>query len=134
MAAGIRAHTMIEKRHFTRIGFDASARLICNDQDWATHLLDISLKGALVEQPPASDLSLNTSVELNLLLSDEETEIMIRGHIAHQEAKHIGIEFDHMDVDSASHLRRLIELNTGSETLLERELEALIHRHSHPAS
>ena len=126
---------MIEKRQFTRVGFDASARLICDEQDWATHLLDISLKGALIRQPRgAANLRLNDSVELNLLLSDEETELFMRGHIAHLEAGHIGIECEHLDVDSASHLRRLIELNTGSEALLERELEALIHCHSHPAS
>lgn len=125
---------MIEKRQFTRVGFDASAHLIHKEQDWPTHLLDISLKGALIEQPDQSDLNLGDKIELNLLLSDEETEIFIQGHVAHKEARHIGIECEQLDVDSASHLRRLIELNTGNASLLERELEALIHLHNESKS
>jgi len=31
----------------------------------------------------------------------------------------------HIDLDSISHLRRLVELNLGDEALLERELAAL---------
>jgi len=31
-----------------------------------------------------------------------------------------------IDVDSMTHLRRLIELNLGDPTLLERELKALV--------
>lgn len=117
---------MIEKRHFTRIAFDASARLITEDNDWASKLLDISLKGALVKQPTECDLKKGDSVTLYLLLSDEETEIRMQGHIAHQESDHLGIVCDHLDVESASHLRRIVELNTGNEALLEREIEALI--------
>lgn len=118
---------MMEKRQFTRIAFDASARLIHDEQNWSTHLLDISLKGALIELPKAADLHKGDSVTLYLLLSDEETEISMEGHIAHQEKGHIGLVCDNLDVDSASHLRRIVELNTGNERLLEREFEALVN-------
>ena len=117
---------MIEKRQFTRIAFDARARLLQNESDWPTQLLDISLKGALVRQPQGGHLEANQPVSLYLLLSDEETEIRMDGQIAHQDSEHIGIVCQHIDVDSASHLRRIVELNTGSELLLEREFDALI--------
>ena len=117
---------MIEKRNFTRIAFDASARLIRGDSDWSTQLLDISLKGALVKLPNDSNLQSNDPVTLYLLLSDEETEIRMEGHVAHVEQEHVGMVCDHLDVDSASHLRRIVELNTGNEALLEREIEALV--------
>ncbi|MGB1059017.1 MAG: hypothetical protein ACPGZU_02735, partial [Ketobacter sp.] len=45
---------------------------------------------------------------------------------AHLEGNRTGIACDHIDVDSASHLRRIVELNTGNEALLEREIEALV--------
>jgi hypothetical protein len=117
---------MIEKRHFTRIAFDARARLLQGESDWSTQLLDISLKGALVAQPDGTALHQGEPVSLYLLLSDDETEIRMDGHVVHQEQGHLGIVCDHIDVDSASHLRRIVELNTGSETLLEREFDALV--------
>ena len=117
---------MIEKRHFTRIAFDARARLMQGESDWPTQLLDISLKGALVEQPEQAELKKGDPVSLYLLLSDEETEIRMEGRVAHQEGGHLGMVCEHLDVDSASHLRRIVELNTGSEALLEREFDALV--------
>ena len=117
---------MIEKRQFTRIAFDASASLSHAGQEWSAQLLDISLKGVLMDLPQAGSLSINTEVSVNMLLSDGETEIQMDGHVAHIEGQHVGIACDHVDVDSASHLRRIVELNTGNEELLERELEALV--------
>ncbi|MVF11425.1 PilZ domain-containing protein [Ketobacter sp. MCCC 1A13808] len=118
---------MIEKRNFTRIAFDANARLHKGEESCPTKLLDISLKGALVKQPEALPLSKDDQVTLYLLLSDEETEICMQGKVAHLAAEQVGIVCEHIDVDSASHLRRIVELNTGSEFLLEREIEALIN-------
>jgi hypothetical protein len=37
----------------------------------------------------------------------------------------LGFVCRHIDLDSISHLRRLVELNLGDEQLLERELAAL---------
>ena len=117
---------MIEKRNFTRIAFDASARLIRGENDWPAKLLDISLKGALLEQTVDCGLEIDDPVSVYLLLSDEETEIRLEGHVAHLEGNRTGIACDHIDVDSASHLRRIVDLNTGNEALLEREIEALV--------
>lgn len=117
---------MIEKRHFTRIAFDARARLQQGESDWPTRLLDISLKGAMVSQPENAMLDKDLRVSLHLLLSDEETEICMDGHVAHMGQGLVGVVCDHIDVDSASHLRRIVELNTGSESLLEREFDALV--------
>ena len=40
-----------QMRHFTRVPFDCEARLISGRQSWPTHLIDISLKGALISLP-----------------------------------------------------------------------------------
>jgi hypothetical protein len=37
----------------------------------------------------------------------------------------LGFVCRHIDLESISHLRRLVELNLGDESLLERELAAL---------
>lgn len=117
---------MVEKRQFTRIAFDARARLRQGASDWPTHLLDISLKGAMVSRPAEAALDQDLPVSLYLLLSDGETEIHMGGRVAHVSPTLVGVVCDHIDVDSASHLRRIVELNTGSEALLEREFDALV--------
>ena len=118
---------MTEKRNFTRIQFDAIATLMTKDGPWDTKIIDISLKGALIQRPENAQLSDGDEVVLKLTLSDNNTQIEVDGKITHVEDNHIGMVCEHMDVDSASHLRRIVELNTGNSELLERELEALSH-------
>lgn len=118
---------MKEKRNFTRIEFDAIATLSVGDGYWDTKVLDISLKGALISAPDEAQLATGQQVELNLTLSDNTTHILMKGKLSHHHAGRIGVVCEHIDVESASHLRRIVELNTGDESLLEREFEALSH-------
>ena len=118
---------MTEKRHFTRIQFDASAVLKSGEHQWDTRILDISMKGALVEQPANTEPAIDQDVTLTLTLSDNITQITMEGKIAHIENRTLGVVCEHIDVDSVSHLRRIVELNTGNPDLLERELDALSH-------
>jgi hypothetical protein len=46
--------------------------------------------------------------------------------LVHDDHNQLGFHCSHIDVDSISHLRRLIELNLGDEAELERELAALL--------
>lgn len=120
---------MKEKRHFTRIHFDAVAKLSNEQGEWDTQIIDISLKGALVSAPKEVHLQATTQVELTLTLSDATTRISMHGRISHLAGERLGIACEHMDVESVSHLRRLVELNIGDDSLLERELEALAGVH-----
>jgi hypothetical protein len=45
--------------------------------------------------------------------------------VAHVEDQHIGFRCEHIDLDSITHLRRLVELNVGDTDILYRELSAL---------
>ena len=116
---------MTEKRNFTRVEFDAIATIETEGGTWDTKIIDISLKGALIQKPKDAQLSTGDDAVLKLTLSDNNTQIEVNGKITHIEKEHIGIVCEHIDVDSASHLRRIVELNTGNSELLERELEAL---------
>jgi hypothetical protein len=40
-----------ERRRFKRIAFDAKTELSQGDRTWTVHLLDLSLKGLLIEKP-----------------------------------------------------------------------------------
>jgi hypothetical protein len=50
----------------------------------------------------------------------------MQGSIIHSETDQIGFRCDHIDLESISHLKRLVELNLGDEAALERELHELV--------
>lgn len=113
-----------EQRNFSRIPFDSEVNIIKDDTGWKSTLLDISLKGALVHKPEGWDASIDDSCILEITLG-EDTIIKMEGKVAHIESEQIGFRCEHIDLDSISHLRRLVELNTCDEDLLTRELHAL---------
>lgn len=43
---------------------------------------------------------------------------------------YLRMNIHHIDIDSASHLKRLVELNVGTDELLHRELEHLTDLHN----
>jgi hypothetical protein len=114
-----------EKRHFTRIPFEAAAHLASGKQKWISKMLDISLKGVLVERPRDWAIPVGQTVQVALELQDSDVTISMDAVVAHIEHNHIGFACKHIDLDSISHLRRLIELNLGDPELLNRELAAL---------
>lgn len=61
-------------------------------------------------------------------VGDESTDIHIAmaGELAHVEAGHAGVLCRSIDLESITHLRRLIEVNLGDPAASERELKALI--------
>ncbi len=118
-----------EARHFSRISFHADVALhihLINEVQTA-HLLDISLKGALVQTDKVIDRPITgRSCTMTLSLGRDGENITMKGDVVHQEGAQIGIECLHIDLDSITSLRRLVELNTGDEQLLERELGEML--------
>lgn len=64
-------------------------------------------------------------MEITLQLAGDEVQINLAIIVVHHENDHIGFKTEHMDLDTATNLRRLVELNLGDENLLERELSEL---------
>lgn len=117
---------MNEKRRFSRIPFDAEARITGPGVDVTTQLLDISLKGVLIARPDNWQGKTGQRYTLELTLGSSGTVISMDIEIMHEEAARIGGQCTHIDLESISHLRRLVELNLGDEGILDRELHALI--------
>jgi hypothetical protein len=114
-----------EPRHFSRIPFQADVQLHFHlaTEVQTAHLLDISLKGALVETiQPITNAYKGKICRMDLPLGKGGEHITMDGKVVHQEGQLIGIECQHIDLDSMINLRRLVELNMGDEKLLEREL------------
>jgi len=115
-----------EKRRFHRISFDAGCELHCRDSVWLSEVLDISLKGILVKRPENWDVQLKEPCEVVILLGDHETGIVMAVELRHIENHRLGFKCQYIDLESASHLKRLVELNLGDQALLEREFARLI--------
>jgi hypothetical protein len=112
-------------RHFSRVAFDAPVSLHLPDRTLSVHLIDIALKGALVETNAAQTLVLQAPCRLVLPLTEGGDSIEMRGKIVHLEGLHVGIECQEIDVVSLTRLRRLIELNASDPSLVDRELSHL---------
>jgi hypothetical protein len=114
----------MEHRRFSRISFPGPAQLSTQGQSYDTELLDISLNGALVRRPELWPQS-TTSVTLRLPLAETEAEIVMNATVVHQNDQQLGLHCEAIDLESISHLKRLVQLNLGNEHLLERELSEL---------
>ena len=117
-----------EQRHFTRIPFNASVSIIHSSTGKKTtaELIDISFKGVLLEKPSDWKIEIGEHYTVHFQLGSDEVEINLAVSAVHSEEDHIGFKTEHMDLDSATHLRKIVELNLGNESLLERELSELV--------
>ncbi|WP_085726105.1 PilZ domain-containing protein [Pseudomonas sp. R37(2017)] len=114
-----------ERRRFKRIAFDARTELSQGKHTWPVKLIDLSLKGLLIERPvpwlgnPWQDFL----VDIHL---SEEADITMDVQLAHDNHGQLGFTCLHISLESIERLRRLIELNLADPQELERELGALI--------
>ncbi|RBW48171.1 PilZ domain-containing protein [Marinobacter sp. F3R11] len=115
-----------EKRKFHRITFDAPCELHALESMWTTEVLDISMKGVLVRRPEGWNVPLSQPCELIVHLDDQQAGIVMAVDLKHVEAHRLGFRCQYIDLESAGHLRRLVELNLGDQVLLEREFARLI--------
>jgi len=114
-----------DRRHFKRIAFDARTDLSQGEFTWPVKLIDLSLKGVLIERPdpwlgnPQQDFL----VDIHL---SEDVDITMDAQLAHDDHGQLGFVCLHIGLESIERLRRLIELNLADPQELERELGALI--------
>ena len=113
------------RRLFQRIHFDADVRLYSDRAMWPTRLLDISLKGALVERPENWESAVGKIQRLEIRMHTTLV-ISVNAHVAHVTPAQVGYQFQRIDLDSFVRLKRLIELNLGDPKLLNRELSNLV--------
>lgn len=118
---------MTENRRFQRIHFDCKVEFEHNGTLEVCDLLDISFKGALIDNCTDAATVVGTACRLTLTLDESsEVRIVMDGSVAHKHLNRVGIRCDSIDIDSMTHLRKLVELNLGDDELLHREFDALL--------
>ncbi|MBC8997833.1 PilZ domain-containing protein [Pseudomonas sp. N40(2020)] len=114
-----------ERRRFKRIAFDAKTELSQGEYIWPVKLIDLSLKGLLIEKPEpwlgVRERHFLVDIHLN-----DEVDIKMDVQLTHDDHGQLGFVCKHISLESIERLRRLIEFNLGDPQELERELGALI--------
>jgi hypothetical protein len=114
-----------ERRHFWRAVFYSPARLTTHDGLCYADLEDISLRGALVQVPVGWMGKAGDDCLLQFDLG-RDASISMWACVSHVAADHVGLRCTSIDLDSITHLRRLVALNAGDPAVLERELSSLL--------
>jgi len=116
---------MSEQRHFTRVDFDADTFVSQGNHKWPVELVDVSLNGVLFKQPEIWNIHPGNPILIEIHLTDR-SRIKMEAGLVHITPEFVGCKCLHIDLDSMTMLKRLIELNLGSDEFVERELGALI--------
>ncbi|MCP3674477.1 MAG: PilZ domain-containing protein [Gammaproteobacteria bacterium] len=116
--------TTVERLHYQRIPFLADIIVSQNEQLWNAELEDISLKGLLIKPPEEAKPILNEIYDIILVLSKDAT-IKMQAEICHFDESNWGMQWENIDIECFSHLRRLLELNTQDPDIVHRELSEL---------
>jgi len=113
-------------RRFSRITFHRPAVLDLKVVRAECEVLDVSLKGALVEVGPGLKVRAGDTCSLVIRLDAGDALIRMDGEVAHVNGQRVGVKADEMELESVEHLRRLVEVNLADEAVLHRELAALV--------
>lgn len=113
------------RRQFWRAHFHSPVQLVAHGQVSEADLYDISLKGALLKVPEGWTAKPGEHCQLRLNLAANAT-ISMSATIAHMAGRRVGLHCESIDVDSVTHLRRLVALNSGDPKILDRELASLL--------
>lgn len=127
---------MEERRMFRRVGFVAKAELRSTNVNWFTQTIDLSLKGVRLKRPPHWAGKINDHFTLIFPIREDEVGIQMQmiGKLIHQDDQFMGLSIENIDLDSLSHLVRLVELHLGDPELMKEEFEKLKETQTHDPS
>ena len=113
-----------ERRHYQRVTFDAEILIESDDTSWLCHLVDISLKGLLVIFPDEITTKIGEHYQMEFRLG-VDAAIKMGVKVVHLKEHLVGLEWSDIDLESLTHLRRLLELNLSDPEEMHRELSDL---------
>ncbi|MDB1124803.1 PilZ domain-containing protein [Vibrio algarum] len=115
---------MDERRRFSRIIYNAPAEIHQGPLKVSCSIVDLSLHGLLLSSI-AAPIDVSVPIDLFFHLPESDIIISLQAHVIELTENYTRVSIEHIDIDSISHLKRLVELNVGDEQLLHREIEQL---------
>jgi len=116
-----------ERRHFSRVNFDAVVHITQKEQVAAAELVDLSLNGLLVKTPKEYSFTTGLPIYINIHLSDEVI-IQMKTELCHCSNEFLGLKCTSIDMESITHLRRVVESNIDLPNASQRVLSELVSR------
>ncbi|WP_394249038.1 PilZ domain-containing protein [Vibrio profundi] len=116
---------MVERRRFSRILYQVPAKVTQESIELTGSVQDLSLHGVLLQCDSGSKLNTSLPITVSFTLNESDIDIQLEASIISTNNTSMRLRIEHLDIDSISHLKRLVELNVGDDSLLHRELEYL---------
>lgn len=117
----------MHNRQFRRIPFEAEATLKVDQDILSCELLDIAMKGAMVGTETPLPFAIGTKCSLCISLPGTVISLKFLAEMTHSEQNRYGFKFISEDLETLTHLRKLIELNTGDAEATRSELAAWLN-------
>ena len=119
---------MTENRYSHRVNFDCLVEFKTSECNYICELVDISINGALIAACSGATPEPGTKCQLIISLNEtDKYKIIMDGTVSRKIENRVGIHCDSIDVDSMTHLRRLVEYNLGDVELVNRDFNTLIN-------
>jgi len=124
---------MTEKRGFSRVAYSVEATLEYLGERFASEIIDLSLKGTLINTGASPRRGDRVAVTFRLAQTGVPVSIRYEGTVARADRRGLGIEFDEMGLDSYAELKRIVVANNGDPEAVDEEFASLVRRRSAPA-
>lgn len=118
----------MEKRNFSRVPFTIEAELECEDRVIHGQVDNLSLKGMMVKTNVHLELESQVKVRINLADLGDSIQIEIQGKVVRLVPNGIGVYFESMDLESLTHLSKIVEYNSEEPEKVKDELIAYISK------
>ena len=112
----------MKSRRFRRVPFETKVSLTVDQDHWTGELLEVAMKGALVKTMVPMPIPTGTRCQLAISLPGTAITLDFDAELVHVEAQQYGFKFISEDLETLTHLRKLIELNTGDTETTRSEL------------
>jgi PilZ domain len=115
-----------ESRQNMRVSFSWPIRLTCPKETFDSTVIDISLKGILLNQPTHWHLVPTGTTFAAEIFLDGEISIQMSARVVRTFSDRVALEWFDIDDESLGHLRRLLEFNIGDPEKIDQEIKSLV--------
>ncbi len=116
----------MKERHFSRVSFAEKSIVEVDGSSFEVNLLNISLKGALVQFGEGFACRPGDSWNLSFHLGNSDIIMEFRAVVVHTSGNQAGVKFVETDLNTMMHLRNLMEARTMDPEKVRSELDFLI--------
>jgi hypothetical protein len=115
-----------ERRRFPRFPFHSQGLLTLAGQAFPGTVLDVSAKGVLFSVEALPEVAAGADCGLEIMQAGEPEFRTSRAQVAYRRERLLGVEFLDLCEEGHRFLQRVIDMNLGVETMLERGLQDML--------